>query len=157
LSPGYLARCENKRLNDGVCSNRLGTGFPGSFNPDFANILLGSEVFNNPNGEETLLAAELDATYVSQPQDGKDGIQINLHSGQNTGLSPVGLVKFVQAFDKVILLRFPIGSQVPLVWDGDPTHTFDPITLIPPGLNLIPTTLFGVPFKNRIIYYSPYS
>jgi hypothetical protein len=157
LPPGYLSRGENKRLREGPAADRLGTGLPGDFNPPFTNTFLGSGIFNDPNGDQVMLVAELNQTYVWALQFNKDPVKINLHSGQNTGTTPGGLVQFVQAFDKVILLRFPTFAQPPLVWDGDNTHTFDPITLISPGTTLVPTTLFGVPHKNHVIYYSPYS
>lgn len=156
LPPGYLARGENKRLREGPASTRLGTGFPADFNPVFENKILGSGIYSNPNGAEVMLVATLNATYVWALQHNKDPIKIDLDAGQNTGTNPLGLVQFIQAFDKVILLRFPVAGQMPLVWYGNNANSFDPITLISPGLKLVPTTLFGARHKNRVIFYSPY-
>ncbi len=157
LAPGYLAKAENKRLREGTAATRPGTGLPNDFNPVFANKILGSGIYSNPNGEEVMLVAELNVTYVWALQFNKDPVKINLVAGQNTGTNPLGLVQFVQAFDKVLMLRFPIAGQPPLVWDGINANTFNAITLIPPGATLIPTTLFGVPHKNRLVLYDPYT
>lgn len=154
LPPGYLAKAENKRLREGPAATRPGTALPGDFNPVFTNTFIGSGIFNNPNGSQVMLVAELNQTYVWALEFNKDPVKINLHAGQNTGTTPGGLVQFVQAFEKVLLLRFPVG--VPLVWDGVAGNTFDAVTLIAPGSTIIPTTFFGVPHKNRIVLYNPY-
>ena len=154
VPPGYLCKSENKRLREGPAARRRGTLQPGDFNPVFSNIFIGSGIFNNPNGDQVMLVAELDQTYVWAFQFGKDPVQIDLDVGQVTGTAPGGLVEFVQAFDKVLMLRFPSGA--PLVWDGDNTSTFDPVTLVAPGATLIPTKFFGIPYKNRIVLYNPY-
>jgi hypothetical protein len=152
LSPGYLARCENKRLRDGAAATRPGTTFAGDFNPAFANKIIGSHIYSNPNGSEVMLVATASASYVWALQFGKDPVQINLAAG-DTGN---GIVNFVQAFDKVLLFRYPFSAGAVMMWDGDPAHTFQVITLSTTGLKLVPQTTTGVPFQNRVIYYSPY-
>ena len=155
LGPGYLAVSQNKRLRDGPAATRAGTTFPGDFNPAFEDIIIGSLIYSNPTSDEVMLVATRNATYIWQLQFGKDPIQVNLAAGQNTGTGTCR-VEFVQAFDKVLMLRrFTLG-QPTLVWDGDVTHTFDPITLSTDGSKLVPTTWFGEPFENRVLYYFAY-
>jgi hypothetical protein len=259
VQPGYLARAENKRLRDGVAKSRLGTALPGDFNPTFEGPIVGAQVYNNPNGSEVLLVANTfpiapaGGEYVWALQFGRDPVKILLEAGQTlTGYR----VEFVQAFNKVLLLRRPVSlgaarlipdkactfaagasgdvttvaggpppvptnhgltvdarvqfsstgtlpasinattvywvktvvspsvfhisatqggalitfatagtganivsrsAAVPMLeWDGnfDPAHKFKPITLIAPGLNLVPAAWHGEPFANRVIYYS---
>lgn len=152
LGPGYLARAENKRLRDSVAATRPGTTFTADFNPAFANKIIGSHIYSNPNGDQVMLVATANATSVWALQFGKDPVQINLSVG-NTGN---GILNFVQAFDKVLLLRYPFSAGPVLVWNGNNANTFDPIALSANGLKLIPQTIMGVPFQNRVIYYSPY-
>lgn len=253
VQPGYLARAENKRLRDGVAKTRLGTTLPGDFNPTFEEAICGALVYNNPNGAEVMLVATTGANYVWALQFARDPIQIPLETPQTIGNYQV---EFVQAFDKVLLLRRPIllptllgdtsigtctfatdgtgditvgaahgltagklvrfttsgtlpaaialttnyfvlsagltttklrisltaggsailfagagtgthtiwlvtpppaGSVPTLEWDGNfdtTTHIFKPVTLIAPGLNLVPATWNGEPFGNRVIYYA---
>jgi hypothetical protein len=160
LGQGMLARSENKRLRDGPASTRAGTGFPGDFNPAFEDVIVGSYIYSNPTSEEVMLVATAGADYVWQLQFGKDAIKIDLDTDESIGTGNVR-VEFVQAFDKVLLLRRPTtlpDSTVrpPLVWDGDPTHKFVVITLSDDGLKLVPTTWFGEPFENRVLYYFAY-
>lgn len=155
IAPGYLARCENKRLRDGVAATRMGTTFPGDFNPGFENKIIGSGIYSNPNGDEVMLVATAGATYVWALQYGKDPIQIDIDSGDATGETGDFFVHFVQAFDKVFLLRYPFAGLSPLVWDGNPTSKFTNFT--PGGAGTaIPSTITGVPFQNRILLYNPY-
>lgn len=154
LGAGYLARSENKRLRDGVAATRPGTTFAADFNPAFENKIIGSHIYSNPNGDQVMLVATANATYVWALQDGKDAVQIGLGGGNNTG---TGLVNFVQAFDKVLMMRLPFSAGPVLVWDGNNAHTFDAIALSANGLKLIPQTIAGVPFQNRVLLYSPYN
>src|SRR6266851_10498459 len=57
LQPGMLSLGQNTRVRSGRCKQRFGTQYPFDFNPvdGFANSLLGSGVFRNPNGAEVLL------------------------------------------------------------------------------------------------------
>lgn len=153
LQPGYLARGENNRMRDGALMPRASVTYPVDFNPAFVNKIIGSHVFSNPNGEEVMLVAEAGQTYVRALQFGRDPVKINLSGGNNTG---TGFVHFVQAFEKVILLRYPFSAGPQLIWDGDNAHTFDPIVLTPGGYSLAPQTINGVPFANRVLYYNPY-
>ena len=152
LAPGMLARAENKRLRDGAAVTRLGNVLVPDFNPGFVNRLIGSGIYSNPNGSEVMLVAELGTTYVWALQYGKDPIKVNLAAGQN--LANLAKVEFVQAFDKVLLLRWPTG--VPLVWNGTTGHTFDPVAYAPgsgdPAV-VIPPVWNGEPFQNRVLYY----
>jgi hypothetical protein len=153
LGPGYLARSENKRLRDGAAATRPGTTFAGDFNPVFDNKIIGSHIYSNPNGDQVMLVATAGATYVYALQFGKDPVKINLAIG-NTGF---GIVNFVQAFDKVLMMRFPFSAGSVLVWDGNNANTFGTITLSTNGLKLIPQTISGVPFQNRVLLFSPYN
>src|SRR5262245_3647145 len=105
LPAGYLARSENKRLRDGVAATRPGTTFPGDFNPAFENVIIGSGIYSNPNGEEVMLVATAGASYVWQLQFGKDPVKILIDPAGDPGggLTGNGIVNFVQAFDKVYL------------------------------------------------------
>jgi len=152
VEPGYLIKSYNKRLREGPASTRPGTTEPADFAAPFENIIIGSGIYSNPNGSEVMLVATLDADYVWVLQFGKDPIQIDLSGGELTGTSPFGIVQFVQAFDKVLLLRFP--TDTPLIWDGNVANTFDPVTTPGPH-TLIPNTTFGQPFQNRVLLYSP--
>lgn len=154
VQQGYLIKSENKRLRDGKASTRPGTSIPGDFNVAFENKIIGSGIFNNPNGEEVMLVATLDESYVWMFQFEKDPVQINLSGGELTGTDPNAFVNFVQGFEKILLLRFPVDT--PLVWDGVAGTTFDPVTTAGPH-TLIPNVSFGQPFQNRIILYAPYT
>lgn len=154
LGPGILARSENKRLRNGAAATRLGNSMVPDFNPLFtAARLNGSGIYSNPYGDEVMLVSELAATYVWALQDGKDPVKINISGGHTTG---TGWVEFVQAFDKVLLLRRPTpAGERPLVWDGDNTHPFDPApaTAVDPA-DPIPATWDGLPFQNRVLLYN---
>lgn len=156
LPPGYLARAENKRLRDGVAKSRLGTALPADFNPGFIGEIVGSAVYNNPNGSEVMLIAEANQTYVWALQHQRDPIKINLETPQSIGGKTV---EFVQAFDKVLLLRRPnppTGGVPILQWDGNfTTKLFKPVTVVvPPGANLVKAHWNGEPFADRVIYYN---
>jgi hypothetical protein len=155
LGPGTLARSENKRLRNGSAVTRLGNVQAPDFQAAFVNNFIGSGIFSNPLGDEVMLVAESGATYVWALQYGKDPYKVNLVAGQNTG---TGVVEFVQSFDQVLLLRRPTTER-PLVWDGDPTHTFvlSPATVASP-LTPIPSAWNGEPFQSRILlYYARYA
>ena len=159
LDAGMLAASENKRLRDGPAATRLGTTMPDDFNPNFTNVINGSGVYSNPNGDDVILVSEQNKNFVWQLQFGKDPKQIHLSGTSTTGN---GWVQFVQAFDKVVLLTLPQnGSQPQLIWDGFPagtghTGTFDPMVLSSEGLNLVPFTWWGEPHENRVMYYYAY-
>jgi hypothetical protein len=153
LGAGMLARAENKRLRDGVASTRPGTRTPSEFNPGFENKIIGSGVYNNPNGDRVLLVAPASTNHVWALQNGKDPIQIPLDTGLDTGTF---MVNFVQAFDKVLLLRYPFQS--PLVWDGTTSGATAKFVLVttPGPRTLIPPSIMGVPFNARVLLYNPY-
>lgn len=148
---GFLAKGENTRLKDGPCVPRPGTTLPGDFNPGFEDYIAGSGIFKNPNGEEVMLVATQNANYIWQLQFNKDPVRIDLQAGQTIGLK---LVEFVQSFDKVLLLRRPVAGDPVLVWDGNVANDFVPMTLIPPGITMVPAKWQGEPFADRIIYYN---
>jgi hypothetical protein len=166
LQTGFLARCENKRLRDGPAKTRLGTSFPGDFNPPFTDKIIGSFIYSNPNGDEVMLVATESTAYVWALEFGKDPVKVPIVSGDDTGLL---LSHFVQAFDHVLLMRLGtvIAPGVPAIldWDGNMTQTvrgttdskFNEIVLSPTGLSLIPRTAIGVPFANRLLLYGPYN
>jgi hypothetical protein len=152
LQPGTLARSENKRLRIGAAATRLGNVQPADFNVPFVKKLIGSGIYSNPNGDEVMLVAELDATYVWALQYGKDAFKVNLAAGQT--LAGFGAVEFVQAFDKVLMLRRPGATGVPLEWDGTIGHTFDPVVAPAGSFSVIPVVWQGEPFQSRVLYYA---
>ena len=160
LPPGYLARGENCQLLDGTAATRPGTTFPSDFNPLFANAIIGSHIYSNPNGDQVMLVATASASYVWALQFGKDPVQIAIDASDPTVSTGTFLVHFVQAFDKVLMLRIPSTSLPPLLWDGVNTDKFMPVTnppfVPPPPSSLIPTNWAGVPFQNRLLLYNPY-
>jgi hypothetical protein len=152
LQPGTLARSENKRLRIGAATTRLGNVQVPDFQAPFINTFIGSGIYSNPNGDEVMLVAELGATYVWALQYGKDAFKVNLHAGQT--LAGFAAVEFVQAFDKVLLLRRPSGASTPLEWDGTVGHTFDPVVAPPGAFSVIPAAWHGEPFQSRVLYYN---
>jgi hypothetical protein len=155
LPSGVLALSENKRLRNGSADTRKGSIQPEDFNVAFENNIIGSGVYSNPNANEVILVATLGATYVWMLQYGQPAVQIPLASGENlTGLSSV---RFCQAFDKVLLFRRPLpGGHQTLVWDGNTSNPFTPVTLSASGsgTDLIPPTTDGEPFQSRVLIYN---
>lgn len=160
LSAGYLARSENKRLRDGMAATRSGTSKSNDFNPAFEDIIVGSNIYKNPNGDEVMLVATATTTgatsdYIWQLQFGKDPVQVFLDDATTQRIGGK-LVNFSQSFDKVILMRRPLFALPILVWDGDTTSPtqFEPMTLVQPGVTQVPVNWQAEPFENRLIYYS---
>jgi hypothetical protein len=149
LQPGTLARSENKRLRIGAAATRLGNVQASDFNVAFVNQFIGSGIYSNPNGDEVMLIAEKDQTYVWALQYGKDAFKVNLHAGQT--LAGFAAVEFVQAFDKVLMLRRDGGT--PLEWDGTVGHTFDVVVAPPGAFSVIPSVWHGTAFQSRVLYY----
>jgi hypothetical protein len=157
LAPETLARAENKRLRNGPAETRPGTALPSDFNPGFGNQLIGSGIYSNPNGDEVLMVAPKNSDHVWALQSNKDPRKILIDPTDITVSTGAGAVTFVQAFEKVFLLRSPLaGPSAVLVWDGDNTHKFVPITLSSIGKTLIPATSSGIPFANRLLLFYPY-
>jgi len=184
LGPGYLARSENKRLRDGVAATRPGTVFLPDFNPLFGGRIIGSHIYSNPNGDEIMLVACINQSFVWALQHGKDPRKVGIapigstHGTDNpvegqgvTGVTTGARVEFCQAFDKILMFRFPAGPSgtvaPTLVWNGtsypnpalaDPNQQgFRPIRLSDEGLRIVPPyNGFGVPFQNRVLYYDSY-
>jgi hypothetical protein len=166
VQPGMLRRGENTRVRTGRVQQRKGTFLPGDFNPiaGFGNYLVGSGVFRDPNGNELLLVAPANTTYTWALQDGKDPFKINYAggvTGNNGAGGGVNGVTFVQAFDKLILLRRPLqGSPAEnLVWDGSgptggvSTSEWEKVVLSADGLKVVPGMFNGEPFMDRVIFY----
>jgi hypothetical protein len=151
LPPGTLARSENKRLRIGAAATRLGNVQAPDFDVAFVNKFIGSGIYSNPNGDEVMLVAELNATYVWALQYGKDAFKVNLAAGET--LAGFAAVEFVQAFDKVILLRRPGGASTPLEWDGTIGHTFKPVVKPLGAFAVIPAAWHGESFQSRVLYY----
>jgi hypothetical protein len=151
LEPGMVAKSINKRLRTGVAMTRPGTRVPSNFNPAFTNTLVGSVIYSNPNGVEHFLIAENGRSFVWDCVDGSSPAQIPI-TGGGAAIGAVS-VWFVQAFDKVLLLR---AGLTPLIWDGVNYVTgFVPITKLDPldtSTNLIPNVGYGINFQNRILY-----
>jgi hypothetical protein len=148
LGEGMLARSENKRLATGKAQTRKGSILPSDFNGAFANNIWGGSafVYSNPNGPEVTLMATVNNAYVHKFQDGVAPSTVS-----SPGHSMTQPVWFVQAFEKVLLLRQ--AGLTPLVWTG--AENFIAITKSDPGDTstlLIPNVAYGVPFQNRILY-----
>ena len=163
LQPGYLSRGENTRLRNGRVRQRKGTFMPGDFNPTagFGNTLIGSGVYRNPNGDEVLLVAPLGTGYTWHVAYGKDPVKISYSSTTNAATTQnngTGSVEFVQAFDKVLLLRSPALNNENIVWNGKNVIAGDDewqkTTLSSTGLTLIPAKFNGEPFMDRVIFYN---
>src|SRR5215831_13832124 len=90
LQQGHLAKSINKRLRTGVATTRPGTRlemFGVSF---FGNGFVGSMVFSNPNGYESLLVAEANRGFVWELRDGAAPQQIYIGGGgASLGTIPV--------------------------------------------------------------------
>ena len=159
LAPGMVHSAVNKRMRTGSCLKRAGNLQPGDFNPTFGAKIIGSGIFSDPNGDEQMLIACAGQTWVWILKDGKDPTKVNLNAGET--FNGIVIVRFSQAFDKVLLFRAPIYSaaQHTLAWDGDKGHTFDPVdTMHLPGGGgtLIRPTYTGDPFQNRMLLYNFY-
>lgn len=171
LQPGTLARSENKRLRIGAAATRLGNVQPPDFDVPFINTFIGSGIYSNPNGDEVMLVAEKDASrdfggavgiraYVWALQYGKDPYRVALAAGQT--LTGFAALEFVQAFDKVILLRRPSGASTPLEWDGTgdtdgnglADTAFNPVVKPPGAFAIIPANWHGEAFQSRVLYYN---
>lgn len=125
VQPGIVTRSENKRMWTGRMETRSGMSNANSFNPAFESLIIGSGVYENTvAGGEYLMIATQGSTYVWACRDGMDPIQIDID--EDTPTTGFGPCEFVQCFQSVRLLRYPIGSYWPLEWDGDPTHKFEP-------------------------------
>jgi hypothetical protein len=152
LEQGMVAKSINKRLRTGVAATRAGTRTPANFNPAYVNGLVGSVVYSNPNGPEQLLVGEGGRNFVWALQDGVAPRQVPI-TGGGAPLAVNFKIWFVQAFDKVLLLR---AGGTPLEWDGlNYTVGFKPIVKFDPADTstlLIPNVPYGIAFQNRILY-----
>jgi len=162
LGPGMLAVSENKRLRNGSADTRKGVIEPVDFYAPFTNILLGSGIYCNPNGDEVMLVAENTRNFVWALQYGKDPIQIKIDPAAGT-LTGITTVRFCQAFDKVLLFRRnPIAGNDTLEWNGNTDQTnaanyFKEVVVSPGGGTdtvLIPPTTDGEPFQSRVLLYN---
>jgi len=151
LEQGMVAKSINKRLRTGVAETRFGTQMPADFNPPFSNQIAGSIVYSNPNGGESLLVGCAGDPFVWELMDGVAPRQVPITGGA----APLGgVIFFVQAFDKVLILH---GGVTPLEWNGlDYVGGFHPVVKSDPSDTstlLIPNTVrYGVPFQSRILY-----
>jgi hypothetical protein len=154
VKPGLLSLGENTRLQDGKARQRAGTIIAADYQPPggFANFLVGSGVYRNPNSIEILLVAEANQSYVWAFSDGKDPFKVPLDVTV-TGDTGGTLVNFVQGFDKVVMMRVPIQGSQNLVWDGVNGDNFVPTVLSTNGLVLVPPSWFGEPIEDRIAFY----
>lgn len=156
LQAGMFSFGQNTRCRNGRVKQRAGTQIPGDFNlpTGFANYLVGSGVFRNPNGAEVLLIAPANVSYAWAFEYGKDPVQINYdNSPAPTGTNGLVNVEFVQSFDKVQMLRRGVIGAEPLVWDGTNAGVWEVTTLTGAG-TLIPLRTNGEPFMDRVIYYN---
>jgi hypothetical protein len=157
LPPGFISKGENTRLRTGRATQRKGTYMPGDFNPTAGfgvSTLVGSGVFRDPNGLELLVVAPRLQSYTWQLAHGRDPFKIDYGTGTGTNGAGGGVngVQFVQAFDKLLLLRRPLVGTENLVWDGSTSGQWDVMTP-PSGLTGVPGMFNGEPFMDRVIYY----
>jgi len=160
LSPGLLARSENKRLRRGSADTRGGTNAPESCNfPQFSTGFNGATVYSNPNkDEELVLSPRLGALPA-----GSDPYvwAVKPDTGPLSQIKAVGMdvsmpdepIIFCQAFDKLILLQADRGPN--LIWDGINTAGFQEITKLDPADDttaLVPPSIYAQYFENRILY-----
>ena len=154
LRPGYLAAGQNTRLRTGSAAQRDGTIRPADFNPGFAARIVGSGVFRDPNSNELLMIAPASVTYAVALRYGTDSFHVPYDSGV-VGNNGTGGVNFVQAFDKLLLLRFPVQAGAKnLIWDGVTTDKWEEQVLSANGLTLVPPSWNAEPFQDRIAYYN---
>lgn len=159
LPPGMIARGENNRMRNGNAERRPGNILPGDFQAPFASPIIGSGIYSNPNSEEVMLVVTENANYVWQLKLGEGWTQIFL----DTGLDVIGAerVRFVQAFDKVLLLKkpWPDGALTNYVWSGVVGDTFDLMALSTElgGGTLVPARANGESFQNRVLFYNAFS
>jgi len=160
VAAGGISLGQNTRLRTGRVKQRKGTFMAGDFNPPtgFGNYLVGSGVFRDPDGAEWLVVAPAGAEYTWALRHGRDPLQINYDAAVtgNNGLGGgVNGVEFVQAFDKLLLLRRPLqGAPAEnLVWSGAAAGTWLVTTLSAAGRTLVPGMFNGEPFMDRIIFY----
>lgn len=168
LEPGILHLGQNTRLRSRRCRQRSGTSIPPEFNPrgGFTASLVGSGNFNDPNGNDLLLVAPANAQYTFALQWGRDPIVVNYSAAEALSGRTNGsvIVNFVQAFDKVLMLRVPKQTidQPDLVWDGtgDANHDevadtlWTAIALSPEGRTLVQASYNAEPFQDRVLYYN---
>src|SRR5215469_15550059 len=81
LPQGMLAKSQNKRLRTGVAKTRYGLKRPTFCSPAFVNQICGSGIYNNPNGAESMMVAEVNQTYVWELREGVAPLKINLPGG----------------------------------------------------------------------------
>jgi len=142
---------------------RLGTSFPEDFNPPFAHRIIGSYVYSNPNGAEIMLIATENEDYVWACQFGKDPFKVNIDATLPDPTTGINSVMFVQAFDKVLLLR--LGNIPRLEWDGTgdtngdgiAESEFKAVVKSDEGIEVIPNAAQGTTFANRILFYFDYN
>jgi hypothetical protein len=160
LQPGQYALAINKRPTSGKMETRLGTLTPVQANLHAFPEILGSNTYNNPNGEKVILIAT--ATNVRMLREGRTPGTIALPAG--TVLS--GRLEFSQQFDKVLLHRGadaavdtttnmskPAAARLTLVWDGKSPAGFVPIEKAS-GLTeraLLPNADYAVNFGSRAV------
>lgn len=147
LPPGTVSAAVNKTFIGGEARTRL--GIFNLVNQAAGSTVLGSTLFSNPNGYESILAAT--ATGV---QSIRDGSVVGTIDTMGAAM-PTDEVALVQAFDKVLLFRGE--SLPPLEWDGDLDNGFEAIaqTASGTGTAVIPPAPFAVAMANRL--FVPYS
>src|SRR5438552_127952 len=114
LQPGVCSLSINKRLSDGRAVTRPGTVMPKFANAISFGTILGSGLYNNPNGISLLLVATPNNVY-------------GIHDGTYPIVIPVsatlsGTVTFDQNFNEVYLNN----ASITLVWDGVSSTGFVP-------------------------------
>lgn len=117
LAPGYAAYAENCRFTEGVASQRRGIvcmpwgptthgegGSIESIDPFIDPAAIG--IFRDPNNDEVALVAANDRVWRVYPNN--TAKELTMPAGEKTGSE----VKFIQAFDTVVMLR---GENKPML------------------------------------------
>lgn len=147
LPPSIVSLAVNKRFNKGQVQTRKGIL---ELSPqNIGAPVLGSCVFSDPNGYESIIVATASTCYSIR--DGNVKTAISLPSG--TTLS--GTIYLVQAFDQVLLFRGETATV--LQWNGTPGGSFAEITQSVSGTGTltIPGSTFATAFANRL--FVPYT
>lgn len=145
LDPGMVAEAVNLVMRSGMAETRPGTVTPAALNAVDFGAILGSGIFSDPDtGEEWILIAS--AGGVWKTRDGSWPQPVSL--GTETLGGPV---EFVQAFDRVLLLRGE--DAAPMVWTGDAEDGFEVVDQTPlgDGSSPMPNAAWGIVAGNRLI------
>lgn len=147
LPPSICALGINKRFNKGQAETRKGLLELAPQN--IGATILGSCIFSDPNGYESIVVATSTACYSIM--DGEIPSIVTLPSGTTL----TGDIFLVQAFDVVLLFRGETATV--LQWNGSANGNFAEVTKTASGTGtlVIPGGVFATSFANRL--FVPYT